>query len=71
MYCANFFQGKPALKRKRQDSIEQDVTKKWEQPDRIKAPNYLKGSLQAMLKTEFPEIPQAYIKEALNQYVYR
>lgn len=65
--------GKQALKRKRQDSVNEDEIRKWESEDRIPVPTHLKGSMQAMLKAEFPEIPVRYINETLGaqKYLYQ
>ena len=48
-------------KRKRGDSIEEDPSKEWAREDRVPVPHYLKGSMQAMLKAEFPDIPVQYV----------
>lgn len=50
-------------KRKRGDSIEEDPSKEWAREDRMPVPTYLKGSMQAMLKAEFPDIPVQYVNE--------
>lgn len=47
-------------KRKREDTMEEDPERRWEREDRI-VPAYLKGSMQAMLKAEFPDIPVQYV----------
>lgn len=58
--------GKQAVKkRKREDSIDENDTKRWEGPDREAVPHFLKGSMQAMLKSEFPEIPVNFVNETL------
>ncbi|KAK5165469.1 uncharacterized protein LTR77_008998 [Saxophila tyrrhenica] len=64
--------GKRALKRKREDSIDGIDFKKWEKADRAAVPNFLKGSMQVMLKSEFPEIPVQYInaKLATERHLY-
>ncbi len=65
--------GKNALKRKREDSNDETDFKKWEQADRGAVPNFLKGSMQAMLKAEFGEIPVNYInmKLATERHLYQ
>ncbi|KAK4543562.1 hypothetical protein LTR36_005457 [Oleoguttula mirabilis] len=55
----------PIKKRKREDSIDEGDTKKWEGPDRVPVPHFLKGTMQAMLKSEFPEIPVNFVNETL------
>ena len=57
--------GKQALKRKRQASIDDYDVKKWEHQDRVGTSNHLKGSIQAILKAEFPDITVQYINETL------
>lgn len=57
--------GKQVLKRKREDNIDDDQVKKWEQQDRVTVPYHLKGSMQAMLKAEYPEIPVHFINDTL------
>lgn len=52
-------------KRKRQESIDEDPFQKWERDNRIAVPNWLKGSMQAILKAEFPAIPVQYISDTL------
>lgn len=51
-------------KRKRQDS-EEGLFQQWERENRIAVPHWLKGSMQAILKAEFPEIPIQYISDTL------
>ena len=58
--------GKQSMKkRKREDSIDDAEAQKWEKADRETAPSFLKGSMQAMLKAEYPEIPVKYINDTL------
>jgi TRIAD3 protein (E3 ubiquitin-protein ligase RNF216) len=57
--------GKKPLKRKREESDDDDSIKKWEQLNRVPVPNFLKGSMQAMLKAEFGDIPVQYINDTL------
>lgn len=55
-------------KRKREDSIDESVdTARWQRADRETAPGFLKSSVQAMLKAEFPEIPHTYIGKVLTR----
>ncbi|KAK3072921.1 hypothetical protein LTR53_005920 [Teratosphaeriaceae sp. CCFEE 6253] len=55
----------PRRKRKREDSINEPDTKRWEREDREVMPTYLKVTMQAMLKAEFPEFPVHYVNETL------
>ena len=65
--------GKQVLKRKREDSVDDSVMKKWEQEDRVPVPRYLKGSMQSMLKAEFPGIRVKDINETLadKEHLYQ
>lgn len=44
-------------KRKREENLLDGNEKYWEQEDRPPVPHFLKGSMQAMLKAEFPDMP--------------
>ncbi|KAK5701425.1 hypothetical protein LTR17_022618 [Elasticomyces elasticus] len=55
----------PARKRKREDSIDETDTKKWERQDRDTVPAFLKGSMQGMLKAEFPHIGIQHVNNIL------
>ena len=57
-------------KRKRADSIDEDANKKWELNDRDPIPGYLVGSIRAMLKADFPEVPQQYIQRTLAREMH-
>lgn len=52
-------------KRKREDSTEADPFQQWEREDRVAVPRWLKGSMQAIMKAEFPDIPVQYIADTL------
>jgi E3 ubiquitin-protein ligase RNF216 len=57
--------GKRPLKRKREGSTDDNETNKWEQPDRDVVPHYLKASMQAVLKADFPGYSVSFINETL------
>ncbi|KAK3677874.1 hypothetical protein LTR78_001969 [Recurvomyces mirabilis] len=61
--------GKQAThKRKREDSIDENDFKQWEDVDRHETPAYLKGNIRHILKSEFPEFPVQYINDILSQH---
>lgn len=62
----------PQLKRKREESVDLD-SKRWEGDDREDIPGFLKGSIRAILKAEFPTFTQASIHEILQEdkYLYK
>ncbi|KAH9807824.1 RING finger protein [Teratosphaeria destructans] len=57
-------------KRKREDSVEVNDFKRWESEHRDIFPTYLKAPMRAMLKAEFPEIPQQYVNNTLDHHKY-
>ncbi|KAF2764972.1 hypothetical protein EJ03DRAFT_221617 [Teratosphaeria nubilosa] len=57
-------------KRKREDSVEPNDFKRWESEHRDIFPTYLKAPMRAMLKAEFPDIPQQYVNNTLNHHKY-
>ncbi|TKA25193.1 hypothetical protein B0A50_05891 [Salinomyces thailandicus] len=52
-------------KRKREDSPEELASRKWEMEDRPVVPQFLKGSMQAMLKSEYPDMTVKFINDTL------
>ena len=60
--------GKKALKRKREDSIEDTDSAQWENADRMVEPGWPKHSAQSLLKAEFPDIPIHFIHSTLNEH---
>ena len=65
--------GKQAVKRKRQESLDENDPKKWERQDRVQYPYHLKGPVGAILKADFPDIPIQYITNTLGteKYLYQ
>jgi E3 ubiquitin-protein ligase RNF216 len=53
-------------KRKRAESVDENF--RWEAPDREPMPTFLKGYMQAMLKTEFPDAPVTFLNSMLAQH---
>jgi TRIAD3 protein (E3 ubiquitin-protein ligase RNF216) len=66
-------QEKGKLKRKREPSIDESDTKKWEQQDRVPVPSFLTGSMRSMLKAEFGEVPVQFLNDTLktHQHFYQ
>ena len=66
-------QEKGKLKRKREPSIDESDTKKWEQQDRVPVPGFLTGSMRSMLKAEFGEVPVQFLNDTLktHQHFYQ
>ncbi|EMC91635.1 hypothetical protein BAUCODRAFT_299630 [Baudoinia panamericana UAMH 10762] len=61
-----YAKGKQAVrKRKRGDSIDETNANRWTVESRELAPSFLKGSIQAMLKAEYPDIPVRFINDTL------
>ncbi|KAI7103109.1 hypothetical protein KC339_g5513 [Hortaea werneckii] len=60
-------------KRKRAASTDDSDTQRWEKQDREVAPGYLRGTMQAILKVEYPEMTVKYINEtfALEKHLYQ
>ncbi|KAI6851343.1 hypothetical protein KC327_g16427 [Hortaea werneckii] len=60
-------------KRKRAASTDDSDAQRWEKQDREIAPGYLKGTMQAILKVEYPEMTVKYINEtfALEKHLYQ
>lgn len=60
-------------KRKRAASTDDSDVQRWEKQDREVAPGYLKGTMQAILKVEYPEMTVKYINEtfALEKHLYQ
>ncbi|KAI7258315.1 hypothetical protein KC343_g7056 [Hortaea werneckii] len=60
-------------KRKRAASTDDSDAQRWEKQDREVAPGYLKGTMQAILKVEYPEMTVKYINEtfALEKHLYQ
>ncbi|RMY67297.1 hypothetical protein D0863_07881 [Hortaea werneckii] len=60
-------------KRKRAASTDDSDVQRWEKQDREIAPGYLKGTMQAILKVEYPEMTVKYINEtfALEKHLYQ
>ncbi|KAI6799759.1 hypothetical protein KC361_g2712 [Hortaea werneckii] len=60
-------------KRKRAASTDDSDARRWEKQDREVAPGYLKGTMQAILKVEYPEMTVKYINEtfALEKHLYQ
>ena len=61
-------QEKGKLKRKRELSIDENDTKKWEKEDRPLAPAFLVGSQRSMLKAEFGEVPVQFLNDTLKSH---
>lgn len=62
--------GKSALKRKRENSTDDNNFTQYERDDRATVPNFLKGSMQHILKADFPEIPVHFIHETLAKELH-
>lgn len=60
-------QSQKKRKREEEDSAAID-TKRWEGPDRVQLPPHLKGSMVAMIKADFPTIPNAQIQKLLGTH---
>ncbi|RMY99767.1 hypothetical protein D0862_06990 [Hortaea werneckii] len=60
-------------KRKRAASTDDSDVQRWEKQEREVAPSYLKGTTQAILKVEYPEMTVKYINEtfALEKHLYQ
>ncbi|KAI6909951.1 hypothetical protein KC318_g4230 [Hortaea werneckii] len=60
-------------KRKRATSTDDSGAQRWEKQEREVAPDYLKGTMQAILKVEYPEMTVKYINEtfALEKHLYQ
>ncbi|KAI7155143.1 hypothetical protein KC349_g7192 [Hortaea werneckii] len=60
-------------KRKRAASTDDSDAQRWEKQEREIAPSYLKGTMQAILKVEYPEMNVKYINEtfALEKHLYQ
>ncbi|KAI7270645.1 hypothetical protein KC345_g7385 [Hortaea werneckii] len=60
-------------KRKRAASTDKSDAQRWEKQDREVAPGYLQGTMQAILKVEYPEMTVKYINEtfALEKHLYQ
>ncbi|KAI7198944.1 hypothetical protein KC324_g3509 [Hortaea werneckii] len=60
-------------KRKRAASTDDSDAQRWEKQEREVAPSYLKGTMQAILKVEYPEMTVKYINEtfALEKHLYQ
>ncbi|GAB1735946.1 hypothetical protein NU219Hw_g5279t1 [Hortaea werneckii] len=60
-------------KRKRAASTDVSDFQRWEKQEREVAPSYLKGTTQAILKVEYPEMTVKYINEtfALEKHLYQ
>ncbi|KAI7302987.1 hypothetical protein KC315_g15873 [Hortaea werneckii] len=60
-------------KRKRAASTDDSDVQRWEKQEREVAPSYLKGTMQAILKVEYPEMTVKYINEtfALEKHLYQ
>jgi len=55
-------------KRKREDTDEDIDSTQWERHDREIVPRAFQGCMRAMLKAEFPEIPQQFIQTTLSTH---
>ncbi|KAI7217603.1 hypothetical protein KC333_g4114 [Hortaea werneckii] len=60
-------------KRKRAASTDDSDAQRWEKQEREVAPSYLKGTMQAILKVEYPEMTVKYINEtfAFQKHLYQ
>lgn len=66
-------QEKGRRKRKRELSVHENDTARWERQDRISVPPNYNPQMRSMLKAEFPEIPVQYISDTLktNTHFYQ
>lgn len=58
-------------KRKREESVDGPIDlKRWDRADRVPVPSRLKGSIAAILKADYPEIPRNHIIDRLATHIY-